>query len=194
MKNTPKDEDLIRRLQRENPNREIQRAAIELYRYVLPSLWQMVGRRNDKVDKDELEYLIHFTIADLIELIQVRKYPASVPLKTYARGMLDKKILNALRTRKRENERIGMTSWLMEVALEPTPEQIIISKERMAHIEKCFRQLTRQCQDLIELVMEEKSHQEIATVLECKIESVKVILYRCRKNLFNRIKASSYGS
>lgn len=70
----------------------------------------------------------------------------------------------------------------------PAPDILLEQKDALSHVEKLLRALPLQQQEIITLRdIEGYTYQEIADILECSVDQVKVNLHRARKSLREKL-------
>lgn len=188
-----REAEIIGQLQTAKAVRERKQAVEALYAYCFQDLWRHAQQRKDRIRPDDLVYLIHHSLADLIEKITENKFTLKESLKGYAIGMLRYKILNYIRTQDRAEKKEHIALWLASSSSSPSPEELFIRKEidleRINLVNNTLAELSETCRRFFRLWMNGMNYEEIAEELEYQAGGIKVLAFRCRRDFRNRIRA-----
>lgn len=124
----------------------------------------------DAVQETAYKYLLYY---DSIKISKIRSWLIRVALNFYYD-----------RCRKQRRYDLNLNEGLLKADTKEAPEMVILEKERRKEIDYALSLLKPQFQELLLLKYQSGlSYDEISTLLEINVSSVKTNLFRARKKL-----------
>ncbi|RMG98951.1 MAG: sigma-70 family RNA polymerase sigma factor [Chloroflexi bacterium] len=189
---TPADERILIHQARQG-NMEAFGALVQCHqKAVFNVAYRLLGRRRDAEDATQEVFIRAFYALDRFDLERpfapwIKRITVNLCLNWLSSARTRTSVL-AADLGQRDGERIELDSWQNNT---PTPEQAVITAEQKDAIREAIWQLPPMYRAVIELRhFQNLSYAEIADVLERPLSSVKSDLFRARKMLAEKLKAT----
>lgn len=185
---------LVERLQKAGGEQEREAAFRELYHHCYQEMWRYGLSRQDKMSKEELQDLVAQAFIALFEQVSHPAFILRSSIKGLAVRILENKILNYFRTKKRHARgREDLITWLIRSSAQPNAEELIIEREQREEaielVNRTLAQLNEGCQRFFRYIMRGLNYQEIAEQTGWAESGIKVKAYRCRQYFIALVKA-----